>query len=199
MNNVGGGEVLMTLSDLSRMFVIASVDESDIGQVRGGQPVMITADAFPDESFQGRVVRIATRGENVSNVVTFEVKIEVMGEGKNKLKPEMTANVEIIVAAKRDAVLIPAEAVMRDGFQRFVQFPGTDDQPGERREVEIGIDNGFMTEIVAGLDEGDEVAVPELGMQSRWASGDRSDAMRDRMRRGMMMRSMGGGRRGGRR
>lgn len=80
ISNVGGGTTAMTLSDLSRIFMLASVDESDIGRVRVGQDVRITADAYSGRTFIGKVSRIATRGVNLSNVVTFEVKIEVLGE-----------------------------------------------------------------------------------------------------------------------
>ncbi len=80
ISNVGGGTTALTLSDLSHIFVLASVDESDIGRVRVGQKVRITADAYSGRTFLGKVVRIATRGVNLSNVVTFEVKIEVLSE-----------------------------------------------------------------------------------------------------------------------
>ncbi|MEW6202461.1 MAG: HlyD family efflux transporter periplasmic adaptor subunit, partial [bacterium] len=80
INNVGGGTSIMTISDLSRLYVLASVDESEIGRVRPGQNVVITADAFPGKRFKGRVERIAQMGMNVSDVVTFEVKIEVIGD-----------------------------------------------------------------------------------------------------------------------
>jgi HlyD family secretion protein len=72
ISNVGGGTTALVLSDLGRLFVLASVDESDIGKVELGQPARITADAFPGQDFRGEVVRIATRGVNTSNVVTFE-------------------------------------------------------------------------------------------------------------------------------
>src|ERR1051325_879382 len=78
ITNVGGGTTIMTLSDLSRIFVLASVDESDIGHVTLDQDVNITADAYAGRTFKGKVVRIATKGVNVTNVVTFEVKIEVL-------------------------------------------------------------------------------------------------------------------------
>jgi HlyD family secretion protein len=94
ISNVGGGTTVMTLSDLSRIFVIASVDESDIGRVQLDLPAVVTADAFPGRKFQGRVVRIATRGANVSNVVTFEVKIEVEIERRTSRKGETPANAE---------------------------------------------------------------------------------------------------------
>ena len=79
VSNVGGGTTIMTLSDLSRIFVLASVDESDIGKVEVGQPATILVDAYPSMQFAGKVVRIASKGVNTQNVVTFEVKIEVLG------------------------------------------------------------------------------------------------------------------------
>lgn len=82
ISNIGGGTTALTLSDLSRIFVLASVDESDIGRVKVGQDVAITVDAHPGKKFNGKVVRIATMGTVANNVVTFEVKIEVQpGEG----------------------------------------------------------------------------------------------------------------------
>jgi HlyD family secretion protein len=78
INNVGGGTTVMTVSDLSHLFVLASVDESQIGQVTTGLPVEITVDAYPQARFSGKVKRIAAQGVTVSNVVTFEVKIEVL-------------------------------------------------------------------------------------------------------------------------
>ncbi len=82
VSNVGGGTTILTLSDLSRIFVLASVDESDIGKVAVGQPAVITVDAYPSIRFAGKVVRIASKGLNTQNVVTFEVKIEVLGAVK---------------------------------------------------------------------------------------------------------------------
>jgi HlyD family secretion protein len=113
ISNVGGGTRVMVLSDLTRLFILASVDESDIGKVELGQKVNITADAFSGKSFFGKIDRIATKGINVSNVVTFEVKIEVQGKNKLLLKPEMTANVEIIVAEKEGVLLVPYEAILQ--------------------------------------------------------------------------------------
>lgn len=118
ISNVGGGTSILTISDLSRIFVVASVDESDIGQVQLGQKTAITTDAFTDRPFRGEVVLIATKGVSTANVVTFEVKIEVLGFNKMLLKPEMTANVKIIAAQRDNAVLVPSEAVYHKGVDR---------------------------------------------------------------------------------
>lgn len=88
ISNVGGGDDDSgTILDLSRVFILASVDESQIGSVALGQATEITADAFPGVKFAGAVVRIATKGVDVSNVITFEVKVEVTSENKSMLNP----------------------------------------------------------------------------------------------------------------
>jgi HlyD family secretion protein len=130
-NNVSGGTALFTLSDLSRMFIIASVDESNIGMVTLGQPVEIMADAYPEDKFDGKVIRIATKGQNVSNVVTFEVKIEVISANKSKLKPEMTTDVEIIAAQSDNALLLPSEVIRKNGEKRYVML--TPDSPSAQK------------------------------------------------------------------
>jgi len=175
ITNVSGGTTVMTLSDLTRVFVIASVDESDIGGVAVGQPAAITVDAFPDKKFQGKVVRIATKGINVSNVVTFEVKLEVMDEERHALKPEMTANVEIIIAREENALLIPFKAVYRTKGSHMVEMAEDTGGTVERR-VEIGINNGEMIQVTRGLEEGDEVMVKEgeFGSTLRESGGGRS-------------------------
>lgn len=159
--NVSGGTALLVLSDLSRVFVLASVDESDVGHVRPGQSATITVDAFPDQYFRGEVVRVATKGANVSNVVTFEVKIEILDETKNKLLPEMTADVEILVAAKDDALSIPSEAITRQGPDKVVLVPGEPGEDPRSAKVKTGIENDTHTEILAGLQEGATILISQ--------------------------------------
>jgi len=172
ISNVGGGTTVLTLSDLSRMFILASVDESQIGRVRLDQEADITADAFPGRTFQGKVVRIATRGVNLSNVVTFEVKIEVIGEARTLLRPEMTANVVIIVSRKDSALLVPSEAVFLRKGKPFVQV-AKDDGTREESPVETDLTDGTKTEITRGLAEGQTVVVQPGGAESRWSNGQR--------------------------
>ncbi|MCX7703119.1 MAG: efflux RND transporter periplasmic adaptor subunit [Planctomycetota bacterium] len=170
ISNVGGGTTVMVLSDLSRIFVLAAVDESDIGKVRIGQPVKITVDAFPMKRFRGEVVRIATKGVTVSNVVTFEVKIEVMDKEKSLLKPEMTANVEILIDEKKNVLLVPIDAVVRKDGKRMVTVM-KEDKSKEERAVLVGISDGIKIEVSEGLKEGETVVVQRSEADSKWRSG----------------------------
>lgn len=171
ISNVGGGTTAMTLSDLSRVFALAAVDESDIGRVKVGQPAFISVDAFPGRRFPGKVVRIATRGVNVSNVVTFEVKVEVLSRENQLLKPEMTATVDITAAEKENALTVPSQALVRKGRRPVATVVKGAAQ--EERPVEIGLTDGVRTEVVSGLDEGDAVIVHNTEADSRWRGGQR--------------------------
>ncbi len=194
ISNVGGGTTVLTLADLSQIFVIASVDESDIGKVEVGQKSVITADAFKDRRFSGEVVRVATKGKIVSNVVTFEVKIKVKSRGRALLKPEMTANVEIVAAENDKALLVPVGAVSRRRRENFVTVKLADEKT-EERPVKIGISDGEMMEITEGLREGETVLIQSGKEASRWRSGG-DDARNQRRAQRMQMRAMGGGGRG---
>lgn len=167
INNVGGGTTTMTVSDVSRIFVLASVDESDIGRVHVGQAASITADSFPGKEFTGEVIRVAAKGVSVSNVVTFEVKIEVTSENKDLLKLEMTTNVEIIVTSKDDILMVPMRAITRIEGNTYVKRK-KGEKDSEPVAVQQGINNGALVEITGDVKEGDVIVLPPAGSDSRW-------------------------------
>ena len=183
VSNVGGGTTVLTLSDLSRIFVLASVDESDIGKVALDQAATVTVDAFPNQEFRSKVVRIATKGVNLSNVVTFEVKLEVTGKGKSLLKPEMTADVKILAAEKSDVLLVPTEAILRKGGGKQMVTVVKDGGANEEVAVETGISDGTNTEITTGLSEGQTVLIHKGGADGKWGAPPRMPGAP----RGMMM------------
>ncbi len=188
VSNVGGGTAVMTLADLSRTYVLVSVDESDIGRIETGQRAQVTVDAHPDAFFPGEVVRVATKGATASNVVTFEVKVEVKGPNRKLLKPEMSANVAITAVEREDVLVVPVNSVQRKRRERTVTVCRQDGTE-EQRTVQTGASDGEMMEIVEGLSEGESVVLASGGSQSRWRSESDRDARRAR---GMGMRMMGG-------
>ncbi|MBU1023060.1 efflux RND transporter periplasmic adaptor subunit [bacterium] len=186
ISNVGGGSSILTLSDLSKLFVLGHVDESDIGNIKLDLDVNITVDAYPGKTFKGKINRIAQKGVNMSNVVTFEVRIEVLSENKSLLKPEMTTDVEIFIADKDDALLVPVGAIKTTHGKSSVTVKNPEGQP-EPREIEIGINNGEMVEIVSGLEEGEILLITAGEYDSEWRK--RMESMR---KNGSPMRGPGG-------
>ena len=98
------------VKDLTKMQVQASIDEADIGQIKEGQTVNFTVDAYPDDKFKGTVKQIRLQPIIVSNVVTYNVIIDVPNPDL-KLMPGMTANVSVMVDERSQVLRVPARAL----------------------------------------------------------------------------------------
>lgn len=157
--------------DLTDMRVIADVDEADIGEVEVGQRVSFTVDAYPGETFEGKVTQVRLEATTESNVVTYEVVISASNKDL-KLKPGLTANVTIFTLERNNIVSVPTKALRFTPTKEMLN-------PGEKIEdcqgahkvwvregktlkayaVKTGITNGTRTQIVSGIKEGAEVIV----------------------------------------
>jgi HlyD family secretion protein len=96
--------------DLAKMQVDTSVAEADVGRLRDGMPVTFAVDAYPTETFQGRVRQIRNAPQTVQNVVTYDAVVDVDNSAL-KLRPGMTANVTFVYAEKDDVVRVPNAAL----------------------------------------------------------------------------------------
>ena len=155
--------------DLTKMQIEASVVEADIAKVHNGQEVEFSVDSFPDEVFIGKVTQVRNEAINTSNVVTYEVIIEVDNKDL-KLKPGMTANVEIITANKKDVFLVPNKSLRfyitdENGDTKRYKDKGIwvlDGNTPERIVIKTGVADDDFTEISAdGLTEGMKVILEE--------------------------------------
>ena len=155
ISNVNGGTALATIADMSRLFIIADIDETDIGSVKIGHAVTITADAFPDKKFKGVVKRIAPQGLVENSITIFKVKIEVLGKGRKILKPMMSANIEIVTDHVANTLLTSRAGIREGENEKFVMVL-KNDKP-EKAIVKTGIRNPIQVEIISGLNPDDEV------------------------------------------
>ena len=105
-SGISAPQVIMSVATLDNMQIEALVDESDIGQVKVGQKVIFTVDAYPDEEFAGTVRLISRKAQVENNVIYYKVYVDV-ADAKGKLLPTMTARADFIVAELENAVLIP--------------------------------------------------------------------------------------------
>lgn len=157
ISNVSGGTTLANLADLSRLFIIADVDETDIGTVQDNQLVKITADAYPGKAFTGKVERISPRGEVENSITIFKVKIEIIDEGKSILKPMMTANVDIISEELKNVLYLPREAIRVEKNKKYAAIL-VNNEPKEV-PVTTGVRNPIYIQILSGLEPDQEVLI----------------------------------------
>lgn len=169
---------LYTIADLDNMQVIGNVDEADIGQVKVGQRVTFTVDAYPDDLFEGTVTQVRLSPTTESNVVTYEVVVGASNPD-HKLIPGLTANLTIYVMSEKDVLQLPAGAFSFEPEEypeaKNLPQPG---QPVDRSKlaadeksvwvlegdklvnkvVRTGAGNGIKTSILSGLKAGELVA-----------------------------------------
>src|SRR4029450_2672265 len=108
--SVAAPSLFLLAAALTKMQVLASLDESDVGRIRPGQLVHFRVDAFPTDDFTGNVTQVRLQPTTVQNVVTYQTVIDVPNPGL-KLKPGMTANVNIEIARRTDVLRVPNTAL----------------------------------------------------------------------------------------
>lgn len=172
---------LFTIADLKNMQVVANVDEADIGQVKVGQSVVFTVDAYPDDKFDGTVTQVRLSPTTESNVVTYEVIVSAENTDM-KLIPGLTANLTIYVTREKDVLIIPLKALrfmpheypdaknlpaMPEGMPEPPAAPDSDtktvwtvkDNRFVPVQITTGNSNGVNIAVTSGLKAGDVVAV----------------------------------------
>ncbi len=172
--------------DLTDMQCIAKVDEADIGEVREGQRVTFTVDAYPDDVFSGSVKQVRQNPVTTNNVVTYEVVISAPN-ADFKLKPGLTANITIYTMERSGVMSVPAAAlrftpeasvfgkkyVIKDTTAEHKLWT-LDGNVLTAHKVEIGVTDGTRTEVIGGMKEGSTVIQSfEIGAA---APADKKDA-----------------------
>jgi len=155
-DQVTPGAPAIELVDLSRFHIEVLIDETDISKIAIGQKAKLTLDAFPSEEIIGEVSKISTTGTQSEGLIVYTVTID-LGKPDLPIKPDMTASVEIITAHKNNALLIPNRAIRRDKKGKYVEI--LDGTTLKRVDITTGLIGDTHTEVLSGLQEGDQVVV----------------------------------------
>jgi HlyD family secretion protein len=175
-------ELFTIAQDLTNMQVIADIDEADIGEVKEGQRVTFTVDAYPDDVFSGTVKQVRQEATTESNVVTYQVVISAPNANL-KLKPGLTANVTIFTQEVKQVLAVPTKALKFTPNEKMLSDgQSIQDVQAEHKvwtlegdvfkahKVEIGLTDGITTQIKSGLQAGQKV-ITEFQMGGSDADG----------------------------
>jgi len=154
---VSPGTAIATLADLSRLYVQASVDETEVNQVKVGQDATITFDALTGQTFTGKVLEVPLEGTLSNSIVTYDVVLSLEAKDTSQLRSGMTANVKIITARRQNALLVPILAIMQGDSGNVVLLQENGSQV--EAPVQIGLNDGTNVEILRGLNDGDQVVI----------------------------------------
>ncbi|MGN1264954.1 MAG: efflux RND transporter periplasmic adaptor subunit [Muribaculaceae bacterium] len=161
-------ELFTIAQDLTNMQVVADVDEADIGEVREGNRVTFTVDAYPNDVFDGKVTQVRQEATTTNNVVTYEVVISAPN-AELKLKPGLTANVTIFTSELNDVLSVPTKALRYTPEKETVGGRNIADVNAKHKvwtvegntikaiAIETGESDGTNTQIISGIAEGQQV------------------------------------------
>jgi membrane fusion protein, heavy metal efflux system len=143
------------IGDLSELWMLASVRQENLGELRPGQPATVTLPGDPRHTFSGKITNLGQEFDPATRVMQVRI---VLANPDNRLRPEMLANAEIPVGERKQILLVPSEAIQQINGQDIV-FVRTDPDRFIVRAVQTGETAGGQTPILNGLKPGDEVAV----------------------------------------
>lgn len=148
----------ISLIDPSEIKMNGVIDEIDVPKVKLGQEAIVILDALPDKEVKGRITFISPESTTEMGVVFYKTTITLENPDE-ELKDGMSATAEIIIEQHNDVLLIPNRAIQGSWENPFVEVV-TDEQI-EKRQISIGLSDGIYTEVLSGLEEGEEVILPQ--------------------------------------
>jgi macrolide-specific efflux system membrane fusion protein len=156
---ISANDAVVVIAD--QLIVVGQVDETDIGSVFTGQSVSVQLDAYPDTVFSGSVRNIAYDSRMISNVTMYEVDV-LPDNLPDFARSGMTATLTFLVAEHKNVPAVPTAALEYRKGKAFVRLPAKNGSVPEAKPVKTGLSENSFTEIIQGLDAGDEVLIPQI-------------------------------------
>jgi multidrug efflux pump subunit AcrA (membrane-fusion protein) len=160
---VTSSQGLVTIPEVTRMLVEASVSEADVHRVLVGQSATVLLEAFPGLRLAGHVTRVGTLARSSAERPLDDKRFDLIVEldaSPAELRPEMTARVDVLLGERRDVLLLPVNAVFERQGQRVCHVLGPNGT--EAVAVQLGESNDLFVEVTSGVREGDRVALTDV-------------------------------------
>ncbi|NRB61680.1 MAG: efflux RND transporter periplasmic adaptor subunit [Saprospiraceae bacterium] len=161
-NNFNEGTSIATIADMDNLIFAGTVDESDVGKLKEGMPLVLTVGAIDDITFDANLEYISPKGVDASGTVTFEVRAAVVNDRSTFLRAGYSANADIIIDQRQQVVTVNERDVIYENDDTFLEV-----EKGERQfdkvPVKLGLSDGIFVEVVQGVDTSYQVRVQTGG------------------------------------
>jgi HlyD family secretion protein len=161
-NNFNEGTSIAIVADMNALIFEGKVDESDVGKLREGMPLLLTVGAIDNQSFDATLEFISPKGEDEEGTVKFEVRAAVKPTDDVFLRAGYSANADIILDRRKQVLAIQERDILYESDTTYVEVK-TGDRSFEKRQVELGLSDGIKVEVLGGLDGSSEVKVQTKG------------------------------------
>lgn len=157
-NNFNEGTSIAIVADMNALIFEGKVDESDVGKLREGMPLLLTVGAIEDLEFDATLEFISPKGEDEEGTVKFEVRAAVKPTEDVFLRAGYSANADIILDRRKEVLAIQERDVLYEGDTAYVELQ-VGERQFEKRQVELGLSDGIQVEVLKGLDGKSQIKV----------------------------------------
>ncbi|MCA9495029.1 MAG: efflux RND transporter periplasmic adaptor subunit [Myxococcales bacterium] len=157
-NTFSAGTTIATVADMTDMVFEGTVDESEVGRIREGMPILVTVGALREARIPGTLEFIAPKGVVKDGTVQFEIRASIRPEGDLFVRAGSSANAEIVLDERKQVLALQEKALHFEEGEPWVEVQ-TATGGFERQDLEVGLSDGLQIEIVKGLSGGEQIRV----------------------------------------
>jgi len=158
-NTFNAGTTIATVADMNEMIFEGKIDETEVGKISEGMPLILQIGAIEDIRFEAILEHISPKGVEENGAIQFEIKADVRLKNDQFIRAGYSANADIVLARVDSVLAVPESVVQFEKDTAYVEIE-TSPQVFERRTVELGLSDGINIEVVSGISENDNIKVP---------------------------------------
>lgn len=160
-NTFNEGTTIASVADMGEMIFVGKVDESEVGKIHVGMPLILTIGALQEDKFDAKLEYISPKGVTENGAIQFEIKAAIhLQEGKF-LRAGYSANADIILSKKDSVLSVPESVLVFEGTKSFVEIQ-TSSGKLEKKEIKTGLSDGIQIEVKEGLTGTEKIKTPTL-------------------------------------
>ncbi len=161
-NTFNEGTTIASVADMGEMIFIGKVDESEVGKIHVGMPLILTIGALQEDKFEAKLEYISPKGVTENGAIQFEIKAAVQLKEGRFLRAGYSANADIILQHKDSVLSVPESVLVFEGGKSFVEIQGAAGKL-EKKEIKTGLSDGLQIEVKEGLSGTEKIKTPTLG------------------------------------
>lgn len=158
-NTFNAGTTIATVADMNEMIFEGKIDETEVGKISEGMPLILQIGAIEDARFDAVLEHISPKGLEENGAIQFEIKADVLLRDDQFIRAGYSANADIVLARVDSVLAVPESVIQFENDTAFVEVE-TDTQVFEKREIELGLSDGINIEIKSGISDQDKIKVP---------------------------------------
>jgi len=155
-NNFNAGTTIASVADMGEMIFEGNIDESEVGKIKEGMPLILTIGALDDVTFDAILEHISPKGAEINGAVQFEIKADVKLKADQFIRAGYSANADIVLE-RADSVMVISESLLKfDNDTTYVEVE-VGDQQFEKKNIKTGLSDGINIQVVSGLKKSDKI------------------------------------------